>query len=99
MKRMRITSKIRFTIFMVIMILCLFTAIGQITGFNIASSTSMSQYNCVEVKSGDTLWNLASEYKPDNKDVREVVYDICNVNDMQADDLTTGQKILIPVYD
>ena len=98
MKRMRIKSKFRFTVFMVIMILCVFTAVGQITGFNIASSSSMNQYNCVEVKSGDTLWNIASTYKPDNKDVREVVYDICTVNDMQADDLTTGQKILVPVY-
>ena len=99
MKRIIVTSKIRFTIFMVIVILSLFTVVSSVAGFNIANSTSMSQYNCVEVQSGDTLWNIASEYKPDNKDVREVVYDICNVNDIKADDLTAGQKILIPVYD
>jgi LysM repeat protein len=58
----------------------------------------MTQYQCVEIESGDTLWSIAKEYKPDNKDVRQVVYDICEANDMSADDLTVGQKIIIPVY-
>ena len=97
MKKYKITSKIRFTVFMVIMILCLVTTVGTAIGNNTANSTSMNQYNCVEVKSGDTLWNIASEYKPTNKDVRQVVYDICQTNDISADQLTTGQKILVPV--
>lgn len=98
MKKYRITSKIRFTVFLVIMILCLVTAIGTVAGNNTANSSSMNEYNCVEVESGDTLWNIANEYKPANKDVRQVVYDICQINDISADQLTSGEKILVPVY-
>lgn len=98
MKKYRITSKIRFTVFAVIVALCIFTWISTIAGNNIASSSSMTQYQCVEIESGDTLWSIAKEYKPDNKDVRQVVYDICEANDMSAEDLNVGQKIIIPVY-
>jgi len=97
-KKYRITSKFRFTMFLVVMILCLMTAIGTLLGFNTVTSASMNQYNQIQVEAGDTLWNIACEYAPDNMDVRKVVYDICDVNDIQADQLVAGQKIIVPVY-
>jgi len=97
-KKYRIASKFRFTMFLVVMILCLMTAIGTLLGFNTVTSASMNQYNQIQVEAGDTLWNIACEYAPDNMDVRKVVYDICDVNDIQADQLVAGQKIIVPVY-
>ena len=97
-KRYRITSKFRFTMFLVVMILCLMTAIGTLLGFNTVNSASMNQYNQVQVEAGDTLWNIACEYAPDDMDVRKVVYDICDINEIQADQLEAGQKIIVPVY-
>ena len=93
-----VKSKFRFTVFLVIMILCIFTAISTLLGFNTANSASMTQYNQVQVESGDTIWNIAKEYAPANKDVRQVVYDICDLNDMSADELTAGESIIVPVY-
>ena len=97
-KKYRIASKFRFTMFLVVMILCLMTTIGTLLGFNTVNSASMNQYNQVQVEAGDTLWNIACEYAPDNMDVRKVVYDICDVNEIQADQLVAGQKIIVPVY-
>ena len=97
-KRYRITSKFRFTVFLVIMILCVMTAVTTLLGFNTVSSASLDQYNLVNVESGDTLWNIACEYGPDDMDVRKVVHDICNVNEISADELTAGSKIIVPVY-
>lgn len=97
-KRYRVTSKFRFTVFLVIMLLCLMTAVGTLLGFNTASSASLEQYNLVNVESGDTLWNIACEYGPDDMDIRVVVHDICNANDISADELTVGSKIIVPVY-
>ena len=99
MRKMRIASKFRFTIFAVIVLLTVFTVFSTLAGFNTANSLSMDQYRCVEVESGDTLWSIAAEYAPDNKDVRQIVYDICETNDIQANDIASGQKILVPVYD
>jgi LysM repeat protein len=98
MKKFKIVSKVRFTVFAVLVILCIITAVSTIAGNNIASSSSMSQYKCVQIESGDTLWNIAKEYKPAGKDVRQVVYDICQANDISADDLSAGEKIIVPVY-
>ena len=97
-KRYRVVSKFRFTMFMVVMILCIMTVAGTLLGFNTVSSASMDQYNLVNVESGDTLWNIACEYGPDDMDVRQVVHDICDVNEISADELVAGSKIIVPVY-
>ena len=97
-KRYRVVSKFRFTMFMVIMILCIMTVAGTLLGFNTVNSASMNQYNLVSVESGDTLWNIACEYGPDDMDVRQVVHDICDVNEISADELVAGSKIIVPVY-
>lgn len=97
-KRYRVASKFRFTVFLVVMFLLIMTAAGTLLGFNTVSSASMDQYNLVNVESGDTLWNIACEYGPDDMDVRKVVHDICDVNDISADELTAGSKIIVPVY-
>ena len=97
-KRYRVTSKFRFTVFLVIMFLCISTGLSTVLGFNTVNSASMDQYHVVNVKSGDTLWNIACEYGPDDMDVRQVVYDICDANEIAADELTAGTKIIVPVY-
>ncbi|MBR5315192.1 MAG: LysM peptidoglycan-binding domain-containing protein [Firmicutes bacterium] len=97
-KKYRITSKFRFTMFLVVMILCLMTVVGTLLGLNTVNSASLNQYNHVQVEAGDTIWNIACEYAPDNMDVRKVVHDICDVNGISADELAAGSKIIVPVY-
>ena len=67
-----------------------------------------NSYSKVEVKyktelisSGDTLWSIAKRERNINKyyqdkDVREIVYDLKQVNNLQVSDLSIGQKIMIP---
>ena len=97
-KKYIITSKFRFTMFLVVMILFAMTTVGTLLGFNTVNSASMNQYNQVLVEAGDTVWTIACEYAPDDMDVRKVVHDICDVNEIQADQLVAGQKIIVPVY-
>ena len=80
------------------MILMVTSLIGLITGASVANSSSMDQFYAVEIQAGDTIWAVAEEYKPANADVRQVVYDICEANDMDASELQAGQMILVPVY-
>ena len=98
-KRYRVVSKFRFTVFMAILILIAVTAFGTIFGFNTASSSSRDLYNQVQIESGDTLWDIAAQYGPDDADIRNTVYEICALNDISADQLQPGQKIIIPVYE
>ncbi len=53
------------------------------------------------ILNGDTLWSVAEEqthtneyYK--NKDIREVIYEIKKINNIESGNLEIGQKILIP---
>lgn len=67
-----------------------------------------NSYSKVEVKyktelisSGDTLWSIARRESRNNKyyqdkDIREIVYDLKQINNMQSSDLSIGQKIKIP---
>jgi len=94
----RLKSKFRFTVFVVIMMLMLVTVSNTILGINNASSLTKPEYASIQIKYGDTLWNLASEYNQDGKDIRKFVYEICELNEISADSIYPGQCILIPVY-
>ena len=61
------------------------------------------EYKTVSVLSGDTLWSIAKKEKEDNsyyqgKDVRDIVQDIKNVNNLLSSSLRTNQKLEIPIY-
>lgn len=71
---------------------------------------SNNTYSKVEINykenyiySGDTLWNIA-EYELknnkyfENKDIRDIIYELKNINNLSSSELYVGQKIKIPVY-
>ncbi len=97
-KKYRIKSRIRFTLFLTVAILVVISVTGTIFGANHAESLTKPVYTEIVVQSGDTLWNLADEFGPDNQDIRKVVYAICQLNDISADSIYPGQMILIPAY-
>lgn len=50
------------------------------------------------VQQGDTLWSVVSNESDISGDIREVVYDTYNLNNIsQNEDIYPGQVILIPV--
>ena len=83
---------------MTIAILIFISAAGTAVGMNNAESLTKPVYAEIVVQSGDTLWDLAQEFGPADKDVREVVYDICRYNEISADSIYPGQTIMIPQY-
>jgi len=55
-------------------------------------------YIDVEVRDGDTLWNIASRYASGKEDVREKVYIIKNINGIDQNvNIYAGQTIKVPV--
>lgn len=96
MKKYRIKKKFRFISFVTFVILACVVLTGSAMGCFDASSKDEIKYTTVQVQMGDTLWNLAREYGNTNKDVREVIYEICKLNNVTADTLQAGQYITIP---
>ena len=48
---------------------------------------------------GDTLWNIAEEYKPDSMAYSEYINTLYKLNDGLTANIYPGQAILIPVYE
>ncbi|MFV1971480.1 MAG: LysM peptidoglycan-binding domain-containing protein [Acidimicrobiia bacterium] len=86
--RFRALSIISMTV--VVVLLFLSSAV-QATG----QITDTADYR---VKPGDTLWEIAQTYGPDNADTRRVVAAIEKLNQIDGGNLQAGQVIAIPVH-
>lgn len=95
-KKYRIKSKFRFITSLVIMAGLFLGVFGAITGINVSTALTQPEYEQVYINSGDTLWNIANEYKSENTDTRKAIYEICRVNDIEASDLQPGMVISVP---
>lgn len=97
-KSYRIKSKFRFITSLTVTLIAFVFMAYNVFGLDSASSLTKENPIQIEIQSGDSLWNIACEYGPSHTDVREIVYDICSLNDITADSIYPGQKILIPDY-
>ncbi len=47
------------------------------------------------VSQGETLWEIAEEYCPEDMDCREYIYEVKELNNMKTSDLAVGQTITL----
>jgi nucleoid-associated protein YgaU len=93
-KRYRVKSKARFMTF----ITALIVAAVIISGFALSggvSGTEKQTYKTVTIKSGDTLWSIAQEYKPADISIRQYIAEITEINDISPGEIYPGQIISI----
>lgn len=76
MKKLRIVNKKRFVTSISILIVII------ISIFNCVFATKTVEYENYTVAQGDTLWGIASENKKVGQDVREYIYELREVNNM-----------------
>ena len=96
MKTYRIKNKFRFITFVTILIIMISMLLGIMFPITAQSESSGKAYVEVCVNNGDTLWDLAKEYGSPDKDIREIIYEICDINGISASELTAGLNIIIP---
>ncbi|SKA86677.1 LysM domain-containing protein [Caloramator quimbayensis] len=53
-------------------------------------------YTRVTIYKGDTLWKIAKEYGPKNKDIRKTIYEIKKINNLETSILIPGEQLIIP---
>jgi hypothetical protein len=92
----RINSKGRFTLSIAIVSVIAIVALNGILGLSDASSMTRAEYIEIEVQFGDTLWDIAKTYMPRDRDIRESVYTLCQINEIKAHELQAGQSLIIP---
>lgn len=93
-KRRRMVLRKRF----VFSVACL-AVFGAMFGvFGNASASKDAETFVLTVSYGDTLWDIAKENNPQNKDVRKVMDDIIRLNKLTDTSLCCGDELIIPVY-
>ena len=65
-------------------------------------SHKKQEYTKFYVAEGDTLWNIAQGLQRDNeyyknKDIREIIYSIKTINNLETSNLILDQELLIPI--
>lgn len=56
-------------------------------------------YKTITIQQGETLWDIANEYVNPNQDIRDYIYKIKELNNMNTSELYTGQELKIIVYE
>lgn len=97
--RYRVVNPIRFFIF--ILVTVMFVAFFSISVINStkAEAASIDTFMQVEIQEHDSLWSLAEQYCNVNMDLRDYIDDICDINDIDSNDmLHPGDVLFVPLY-
>ena len=95
-KQYRITSTPRFIAFLVVCALLIIYLTTAVLGISTADGATKELYTYIEVAPGDTLWEIAAEYKDEDTEIRKYIHKVCELNDIKAGDLQAGDVIKIP---
>lgn len=96
-KRYKIINKKRFFTFTTLSLLILIALITLIVRYPISHSQKQINYNEYRVGKGDTLWKISSYYSNDNIDIRQFIYELKKINEMETSAIYEGDIIKIPV--
>jgi nucleoid-associated protein YgaU len=65
--------------------------------FRKASGSNKIDNVKIVVYPGDTLWDIALKHRPNNTDVRKMVYYIRKANNLDTAIIQPGQELIIPI--
>ncbi|MDD4066656.1 MAG: LysM peptidoglycan-binding domain-containing protein [Clostridia bacterium] len=86
-----------------ITIMTIITIMACLLVFNSSTAISNTEIKYIDytVCHGDTLWSIAKIVKENNinyknKDIREIIYEIKELNNMEISNIYIGNKLTIP---
>lgn len=86
----RLKNKKRFFTICAVALICFVALFTQIR------ADEPEQYRLVVVQAGDTLWEIAEEYKPEQMDTRKFMNRIKKANHMSSGAVYENQTLSIP---
>lgn len=86
----------------IILTFCLFFCIFQFSKGNVASTHASESngisYVSVQVTSGDNLWSISKKNKSTMMTTKQYMNEIIQLNQLNSDELQTGNYLLLPIY-
>lgn len=75
------------------------SGLGIAFGENPVSAHDKKCYKSVEIAYGDTLWDLAEQYRSDDyESVQSYIQEVKKINGLLSDDIQEGQYLTVPYY-
>ena len=97
MKKYKIVNKIRFYLFLIFIIFFSFVTLTFIKSFGrVEGTVSNLKYEEIYIDMGDTVWDIALKYKSEQSDVRDMVAEIRDFNNLEDLSIKQGDIIRIP---
>ncbi len=93
----RINSPLRLCIFITIVVFIIISLLASI--WIKGKAMEPVKLISIEASEGDTLWSIAKQSSPSNRDIRDYILELKSVNDLEDANIKVGQTILVPVYD
>ncbi|WP_182300823.1 cell division suppressor protein YneA [Cohnella cholangitidis] len=86
------------SVFFLFAFLILFSGFALFHTFASSEETTpaTSEEIVISVDSGDTLWEIARDYKKDSMDTRQAVHHIVQRNGLSTSEVSVGQSLIIP---
>lgn len=95
---MRIVNKRKFiksTLTLIIIVISIIILVNTI----INKTEYTEKYKTIYISEDETLWSIAEEYKKPNQDIREYIYEIKKLNNMESATIYEGQELTIIIYE
>lgn len=96
-RRYRIVNKRKFISFLATLFISIIVIISLFINSKVYSSTYKEIYREVTIKEGHTLWDIAIENMPEQYDVRKMIFEIREFNNMDNVDIYPGDLIKVPI--
>lgn len=90
---MKIINKFKFIRTITILIFLLIALFN----ISVAKSNEEAEIISYTVSRGETLWDIAKEYTPNNKDIRQTIYEIKKINNITEATIYERQTIQIKI--
>ncbi len=94
----KIVNPIRFFIFILLTVVITVFAVYSLFNYSKAEAASVDTYVQVSVDENGNLWNIAERYNTEDRDIRDYIQEIRQVNDIDEDDLQPGDVLFIPIH-
>ncbi|MBC8589246.1 cell division suppressor protein YneA [Paratissierella segnis] len=100
MKKYVIINPRRFFTFLTFVFMFIFIILFVfLNSAKVHSSIYEPKYEEYYVLEGDSLWNISTKYKPEGYDIRKMIYEIKELNNIETGYIYPGESIKVPIYD
>lgn len=93
----KVRSKFKFSVFLTVLLVLLGFSFSNALDANPNAQMPEPEYITIQVESGDTLWEIANSLNDGKTDPRKIIYDICELNQLNDKDIYPGQILKVNV--